>query len=168
MATKSRQSAELGIGRLALIVGSGIGVIVIGTWLALGASTKRVETFGLADLVNVGPDEGDGLSTPLQEARRSFNERYKVTPEARNPEIAGTKLMLRAISELNARERDIKVRDAVRHLRDHPEVTSQVYALVDQYLASNPQLAENGHAVKTAVAEQLKTKPSRRLDFLDH
>lgn len=168
MATKSRQSVEFGIGRLALVVISGIGVIVLGTLLTLNAGTKRVETFGLADLVADHRDQDDGLSTPLEAARRSFNEHYAITPEARNPEIAGTKLMLRAVSELNAHERDIKVRDAVRLLRDHPDVTPEIFALVDKYLARNPQLADNGRVVKEAVAQQLSTKPSRRLEFLDH
>lgn len=168
MATKSQPTSAMGLGRMALLIGGGVAIIVGGTLLALNAGTRRVETFGLSGLVEGGRGDADRPLTPLEQARRSFNDQYDVTPEPRNPEAAGTKLMLRAVAELNARERDIKIGDVVRHLRDNPELIEKIYALVDTYLARNPQLAENGSLVKRSVAEQLAVKPKRRLDFLEH
>ena len=54
MATKSQPTSAMGLGRMALLIGGGVAIIVGGTLLALNAGTKRVETFGLSGLVEGG------------------------------------------------------------------------------------------------------------------
>jgi hypothetical protein len=75
--------------------------------------------------------------------------------------------MMRAISELNERQRQLKIADAVRLLRKHPESIVEVFAFTDKYLANNPRLAPLGANVKTAAVARLKDKAPERFGFFD-
>lgn len=167
MATRKRTKKKPPIWRrAAVLVGSGLGVVlfVVLVGLYLATPQDRIEKFGLSALLEGPAEESSQVMTPLEEARTRFNERYRANPRAgTRPEITGTKLMLRAISELNERERGIKIDDAVRLLRDHPDAAREVYALVDQYLQNNPHMATHGEQVKSAVAKQLAEAPSGTL-----
>ena len=170
--THQQASPKLGfLSRTAILAGSGLGVVlfVVLVGLYLATPSERVEKFGLEALLQ-GPDgDNDQVRTPLEAARERFNDEYRLNYRtSTRPEISGTKLMLRAISEFNERERSLMVEDAVRLLRDHPDAKPQVFALVDQYLSNNPHMAPHGVKVKTAVEQQLLEEPSRRLDFLDY
>jgi len=147
----------------------GIFAVVALAFLYIGAPSDRVENFGLDALVDGTESDETHLLTPLEEARAAFREQYRLEYKSRtNPEITGTRLLLRAISELNARERQIKIDDAVRLLRDYPEAKPTVYALVDTYLENNPHMATRGATVKAIVEARLKHKPKRRLEWLDY
>lgn len=167
MATQRRAKKGRGIwSRAAILMGCGVAVVLfivlVGLYLATPA--ERVEKFGLTALLEGPQGESSQVMTPLEEARDRFNERYRLNYKSgTRPEITGTKLMLRAISELNERERGIKIDDAVRLLRDHPDARPQVYALVDQFLLNNPHMATHGEAVKSAVEQQLAEGPKSNL-----
>jgi hypothetical protein len=164
MAIQSQARARPTIlGRVAILVGCGLGVVLfillVGLYLATPA--ERIEKFGLTALLEGPPAENNQMMTPLEEARDRFNERYRKNYDAgRRPEITGTKLMLRAISEFNERERSIMIDDAVRLLRDHPDTKPNVYAMVDQFLLNNPHLAPHGKNVISAVEQQLAETPT--------
>ena len=171
MATRSRARQKPAVwSRTAILAGSGLGVVlfVILVGLYMATPKERIEKFGLSALLE-GPDRGgDQVLTPLEAARARFNERYHLNYESKTrPEISGTKLMLRAISEFNERERSIIIDDAVRLLHDHPDAKPQIFALVDQFLENNPHMAEHGQTVKSAVEQQLAQAPTRNfgLDY---
>ena len=171
MATRSRaRSKPPAWSRTAILAGSGLGVVLFVVLVGLYMATpkERVEKFGLSALLE-GPNRtSDEVLTPLEAARARFNERYRLNYDSKTrPEISGTKLMLRAISEFNERERNIAVDDAVRLLRDNPDAKPQIFALVDQFIANNPHMAEHGEMVKSLVEQRLEEAPTRNfgLDY---
>ncbi len=170
--TQRETSAKVAVlSRTAILAGSGLGVVlfVVLVGLYLATPKERVEKFGLEALLRGPNEDSDQVLTPLEEARDRFNDQYRLSyKSSTRPEISGTKLMLRAISEFNEREREIMIDDAVRLLRDHPDAKPQVFALVDQFLVNNPHMAPHGKKVKSAVEQQLAQEPSRRLDWLDY
>lgn len=145
----------------------GLGLVLIGAEFAPQNNMSRVEKFGLSDLVD-GPGQGGRILTPIEEARERFNEQHRIRYKSRTgPEISGTKLMLRAIQELDPRLREIRIQDTVRLLHEHPQAKAKVYSLVDTFLTNNPQMAAYGAEVKLAVERLLGETPKRRLDFPD-
>ncbi len=172
MATHSRVRAKPAAwSRTAILAASSLAVVmfVVLVGLYLATPGERIEKFGLTALLEGPTADGDQVLTPLEEARARFNERYRLNYDSKTrPEISGTKLMLRAISEFNERERSIMIDDAVRLLRDHPDAKPQVFALVDKFLSNNPHMATHGEKVKTVVEQQLAEAPSRRLDWLEY
>jgi hypothetical protein len=157
--------------RLGFVIAGGVSAFLavgIGT-LYLSAPEERIEKFGLTGLLDGPSSDPDHVMTPLEEARQRFKEEYRVDRVSKTPpEISGTKLMMRAISELNGRERQLKIDDAVRLLRKHPDSIRQVFALVDKYLSNNEHLAPLGAEVKTAVAMRLQEENEDRFGFLDN
>jgi hypothetical protein len=89
----------------------------------------------------------------IEESRRG--ERRSTSP----PEVTGTKLMLRAIQELNPRQREILVRDLSRYVRKYPEALPKIYTLVRKFLTNNPQMAEHGNTVKRMLEDTLRQDP---------
>jgi len=157
--------------RTVVFVGSGLAAVLFFLLVGLYLATpgERIEKFGLTALLEGPIDNGDQVLTPLEAARDRFNERYRLNYDSTNrPEISGTKLMLRAISEFNERERAIMIDDAVRLLRNHPAAKPQVFALVDQFLTNNPHMLTHGQKVKSMVEEHLAEAPKRRLEWLDY
>lgn len=157
--------------RTAILIGCGLGVVVFVILVGLYMATprERIEKFGLSALLEGPVSESSHVTTPLEAARDRFNERYRRNYDAgKRPEITGTKLMLRAISEFNEHERSIMIDDAVRLLRDNPDIKPEVYAMVDQYLANNPHMTPHGKKVKASVEQQLAEAPKRRLEWLDY
>ncbi len=153
---------------VAALFTGGLGLMLVGIGLAWDSTPSREEKFGLSDLVDGSRQKGRIL-TPLEEARARIAEENRIQhePTARFA-ISGTKLMLRAIRELDPRQREIRIQDTVRLLRKHPEAKARVYGMVDTYLANNPQMAAYGAEVKRAVERLLAQKPTRQLDFLDY
>jgi hypothetical protein len=148
---------------MAILAGCGLGVVlfIVLVGLYLATPGERIEKFGLTALLEGPRGESSSVMTPLEEARDRFNERYRLSQDSgTRPEITGTKLMMRAISEFNEHEREIMIDDAVRLLRENPGVKPQVYALVDQYLLNNPHLATRGETVKATVDVQLAKVPT--------
>ena len=167
MATAARKYTLIGIA-----TGGGVGVFIAIAIAVAGLYVKapeaRVEQFGLSSLLDGPSRRPDHVMTPLEEARQRFKAGHRTDRDSRrSPEISGTKLMMRAISELNERQRQLKIADAVRLLRKHPESIVEVFALTDKYLANNPRLAPLGANVKTAVVARLKDKAPERFEFLD-
>ena len=169
MPSHSRVKAKpAGLSRAAILAGTGLAVVlfIVLVGLYLATPDERIEKFGLSALLEGTAGERSDVLTPLEEARHRFNERYRLNYDSKtNPEISGTKLMLRAISEFNDRERGIIVDDAVRLLRKHPQAKPQVFALVDQFLLNNPHLADHGASVKSIVEQQLAGAPSQNFGF---
>jgi len=151
--------------RTAILAGSGLAVVlfVVLVGLYLATPGERIEKFGLSALLEGPTGETSQVLTPLEEARDRFNERYRLNYDSKTrPEISGTKLMLRAISEFNERERGIMIDDAVRLLRNHPDAKPQVFTLVDTFLSNNPHMADHGAKVKSMVEQQLAEAPTRQ------
>jgi hypothetical protein len=153
---------------IAALFTGGLALVLFGAGIALDSNTSRVEKFGLSDLVD-GPASDGRILTPSEEARERFNDNYRTNYKSESrAEISGTKLMLRAIRELDPRQREIRIEDTVRLLRANPQAKAKVYAMVDTYLANNPQMAAYGAEVKRAVESLLGEPPKRRLDFLEY
>ncbi len=121
-------------------------------------ASSRAEKFGLSDLVNSNSDD-DRTLTPREQVRERIEDSRGAVRSSSPPEVAGTKLMLRAIQELNRGQREILVRDLSRYVRKYPAVKPKIYALVRKFLANNPQMAEHGNTVQRMLEESLRQDP---------
>lgn len=157
--------------RVGIVAGGGVGAFLAITiaGLYMNAPKDRVEQFGLSELLEGPSSDSDHVLTPVEEARRRIDDELRGKDKSKtSPVISGTKMMMRAISELNARDRKIKIGDVVRLLRNHPDAVPEVFVLIDTYLANNPRLASRGVEVKTTVATRLKEDSPDRFGFLDN
>lgn len=149
------------VAAVGLAIGIGLGQIAVGT----GAGWTQ--TFALSRL-GEPPQDGEHELTPgtgaMPSLRREYRRREGLAPQ---PVLSGTKLMLRAISELNPEQRRIRVADLARHLRAHPEVKVDIYTHVDTYLANNPHMAIHGARV-TRMLEGELLHGQRALPYLDY
>jgi len=155
---------------IGIAAGGGVGVFlaIAIAELYVNAPQERVEQFGLSSLLDGPSNRPDNVMTPLEEARQRFKAGHRTDRDSRtSPEISSTKLMMRAISKLNERQRHLKIGDADRLLRKHAESIVEVFGLTDKYLANNPRLAPLGADVETAVVARLKGKGPERFGFLD-
>ncbi|MDP6953483.1 MAG: hypothetical protein QGF53_12075 [Alphaproteobacteria bacterium] len=138
------------------LLGLGIGLTV--GHLSNDTASTRAEKFGLSDLVNSGPDD-DRTLTPREQVRERIEDSRGAVRSSSPPEVAGTKLMLRAIQELNPGEREILVRDLSRYVRKYPGAKVKIYALVRKFLTNNPQMAEHGNTVQQMLEASLRQDP---------
>lgn len=132
-------------------------------------SAKRTGGLDLSGLLANPYDPGDFPRTPAEAMRLRF---AKPVPSPRErqgrPDISGTTLVLRAISEFNPDERATMVGDAVRHLRHYPQVKDEVWALVEQYRRNNPWMSAHVTAVKEAVEKRLEIAAGEGYNILEY
>ncbi len=145
-----------------LVFGGGLGLAVAVDW---GGAAG--EDLSLAELLKNPFGDGDQSLTPLEEMRKRFRQEFEIEgKQPARPEIAGTLLMLRAVTQFDDSLRRAAINDAVRHLRQNPAIHDQVYKVVDTYARNNPHLATRVAEVKTAVVNGLAKKPARALEWL--
>lgn len=157
---------KAGLGFTAVLVVFSLGLLAV---VGIDRSSNEGKNeLSLSGLVADPFDKEVHVLTPLEDMREQFKARYKIEPKKqRDPEVAGTILMLRAVSELDPELHATAIDDAVRHLRRNPQVLDKVYRIVDNYADNNPHLADKVKDVERAVKAKLAAKPKRKLEWLD-
>ncbi len=117
-------------------------------------------------LANPYRDRPDA-TTPLDAVRRRFGgDEDDRAHRKSNPEMAGTILVLRAVSHLNTRERRIAIDDAVRHMRKNPATRARVWNHVDTYRRNNPHMASEVDAVRARIIALLSRPPDQSQSWI--
>lgn len=156
-AKSSGMGMVIGIVVAVSVLGLGIGLTI--GHLTNDTASDRAEKFGLSGLVNSNPGDDDRTLTPREQVRERIEDSRGGVRSSSPPEVAGTKLMLRAIQELNRDQREVLVRDLSRYVRKYPQAKVKIYALVRKFLHNNPQMVEHGNKVKRMLEESLRQDP---------
>lgn len=107
-----------------------------------------------------------GVIEDLQDIRRDYKKQFKFDldkgQQVQDPEIAGTKLLVNAMTQLDEVARLRQVESAVALLRNHPDVVESVFERAVAWVKKNPQMADRATEVLRAVADGIDTPASRK------
>jgi|TARA_B100000614_G_scaffold250329_1_gene260267 hypothetical protein len=101
--------------------------------------------------------QDQGVIDDLQGIRRDYKKQFKFDLDkgqtVQDPEIAGTKLIVNAMTQLDQTTRSRQIDSTVALLRNHPDVVESVFERAIAWIKKNPQMAERATEVLRAVAD---------------
>ena len=109
--------------------------------------------------------QDEGVIGDLQDIRRDYKKQFNFDldkgQQVQDPEIAGTKLLVNAMTQLDETARSRQIDSAVALLRNHPDVVESVFGRAVAWVRKNPQMADRATEVLRAVADGIDTPASR-------
>jgi len=106
--------------------------------------------------------QDDGFFEDLQGVRKNYEKQFKFDldrdQKPQNPEIAGTKLIVSAMTQLSAENRARQIDSTVTLLRNHPEIVEGVFTRAVNWIRNNPQMADHAREVLRSIATRLDSE----------